>query len=239
MAITIVKDKCTLCGICVRACPYNALQMGEGAIVLIEDRCTNCGACVTPCKFDAIVLPIPRKGQVDVTQYRGVWVVAEHQDGRLRPVTAELLGEGRRLADQLDVPLAAVVMGEAAEPLAEEAIQYGADLAYLVDHPVLARYRTMPYANVLTGLINEQKPEIVLIGATTMGRDLASRVAARIGAGLTADCTGLAIDPQERFLLQTRPRVRRQPDGDHRLRRGPSADGDRAAEGHEGATARS
>jgi electron transfer flavoprotein alpha subunit len=204
MSIEVIADKCTGCRLCVSACPYGAIEM-EGKLAVINENCTLCGACVSACKPDAIRIDVVRKQDVDVSQYRGVWVIAEVSDGRLAPVTLELLGEGRKLAAALGERVSLALVGENVEPLAIEAARWGADAVYLVQHPTLAHYRTGPYTDVMCGLLQKHKPEIVLLGATTYGRDLASRIAARICAGLTADCTGLTIDTDRRVLLQTRP----------------------------------
>ena len=204
MPIRIETDKCTGCELCLRVCPYDGVEIIEG-VARFNDRCTFCGACVSACRFDAIIVDLLRPAEVDVSQYRGIWVVAEQVDGCLRPGTLELLGEGRRLAGQLEVQLSALLLGDEVEPLAQELLAWGADRVYLAEHPVLASYRTGPYTDILCGLINQHRPEIVLFCATVQGRDLAPRIAARIEAGLTADCTGLEIDAQERLLLQTRP----------------------------------
>jgi caffeyl-CoA reductase-Etf complex subunit CarE len=204
MGIYIDIEKCVGCKLCLSACPYGAVEIVEGKARFTDD-CTGCGACVGSCKFSAIVMELQRKEEVDTTQYKGVWVLAETHDGKLADVTLELLSEGRKLADELGEEVSLVLAGQGVEGLAQIAAQYGADKVYLVEHEVLQSYRTDPFTSVICGLINKHKPEIVLIGATTMGRDLASRIAARIGAGLTADCTGLAIDPETRLLQQTRP----------------------------------
>jgi electron transfer flavoprotein alpha subunit len=204
MAVRLITENCTGCKLCLRACPYGAIAIVEGK-AQFDDNCTQCGACASSCKFDAILLESSYTPDVDVTQYRGVWVIAEHLHGQFRRGTLELLGEGRRLADKLGVELWAVLLGDGVGEMGTELFAYGADKLYLAQDPVLAHYRTGPYTDVLAGLINQHKPEIVLISATPQGRDLAPRVAARLSAGLTADCTGLDIDESERLLVQTRP----------------------------------
>jgi electron transfer flavoprotein alpha subunit len=204
MAVRLITDNCTGCKLCLRACPYSAIDIVEDK-ARFNDNCTQCSACASACKFDAILLESSYSPNVDVTQYRGVWVVAEHLHGHFRRGTLELLGEGRRLAGKLGVELSAILLGDGVEPMGKDLFAYGADKLYLAQDPVLAHYRTGPYTDVLAGLINRHKPEIVLISATPQGRDLAPRVAARLAAGLTADCTGLDIDESERLLVQTRP----------------------------------
>ncbi len=151
-----------------------------------------------------------RKAELDprFTSYKGVFVFIEHNAGAIHPVSFELLGEGRKLADKLGVELAGVVLAEsdgAAEAFCAEAFFHGADLCYSATHPALAHYRNQPYTQTLTDIVNRHQPEILLLGATTMGRDLAGSVATTLQTGLTADCTGLAIDPDNRSLAATRP----------------------------------
>ncbi len=139
--------------------------------------------------------------------YKHVWVFVELERGDVHPVSWELLGEGRKLADKLGVELGAVVLGgpgDATKEAAAEAFCYGADVAYLVEHPVLADYRNESYAKAMTQLVNAHKPEILLLGATTLGRDLAGSVATTLLTGLTADCTELAVDA-DGSLAATRP----------------------------------
>jgi len=204
MLIRIIPEKCTGCKLCLRPCPYAGVEM-VGEVAVLNERCTFCGACVPFCKSGAIEVVQRQLTSVDTGKYRGVWVIAEHDNGVLRSSTIELLGEGRKLADKLQAPLEGVVLGDGVQPLAEDMIRYGADKVYVADHPVLSRYRTGPYADVTCGLVNKKLPEIILVSASTQGRDLAPRLAARIGAGLTADCTALEIDPDQRLLVQTRP----------------------------------
>ncbi|VVM04609.1 Caffeyl-CoA reductase-Etf complex subunit CarE [Methylacidimicrobium cyclopophantes] len=143
-----------------------------------------------------------------LAEYRGVWVFVERDLSGVHPVSWELLGAARRLADQLGSEVGAVVAGVPEEALdvdSREAIAYGADVVYQVGHPVLAGYRNEPYSKLLCELVKRHKPEILLLGATSLGRDLASSVATTLETGLTADCTELAIDRESRALAATRP----------------------------------
>ena len=140
--------------------------------------------------------------------YKGVWVFIEHEHGHVHPVSWELLGKGRELADKLGVELAGVLIGAPGAKiaaLADEAAAYGADLCYLMQDEVLHDYRNQPYTAGITTLVNTYQPEILLLGATTQGRDLAGSVATTLLTGLTADCTGLEIDLSDRSMLSSRP----------------------------------
>jgi len=135
----------------------------------------------------------------------GVMVFAEQRDGNIMNIALELLGEGRKLADALGVELGAILIGDSVADKAQDLFAYGADTVYLVEDAALKNYRTESYTAAMEKVIRTYNPEIVLIGATNIGRDLGPRVAGRIHTGLTADCTKLEIDPETRLLQQTRP----------------------------------
>jgi electron transfer flavoprotein alpha subunit len=141
----------------------------------------------------------------DPNAYRGVWVWVEQEGGTAHAVSWEMLGKGREVANALGVPLAAVVLGAGVEPLAQQAIAYGADTVYLADDATLGQFRLEPYAALLVQLVRENKPEVLLLGATTRGRDLSAAAAAELETGLAADCTGLEIDAGQRLLKGMRP----------------------------------
>ena len=143
--------------------------------------------------------------RVDITQYKDIWVFAEQRQGKITPVVIELLGEGRKLADVKGIKLNAILLGKDVENLAQELISYGAEKVYLADDELLENYTTDGYSKVIVDAIGQIKPEIVLVGATNIGRDLAPRIASRLNTGLTADCTKLEIDEEDGKIKQTRP----------------------------------
>ncbi|MHC1726104.1 MAG: FAD-binding protein [Syntrophobacteraceae bacterium] len=205
MKAIIDKKKCTVCGVCSDACPMGAIELKEDHVE-ISDDCSLCGICVDTCEFGAISLPEVGKGPAaDLESYRGVWVYAEWREGEVHKVGHELLSAGRVLADKRGVQLSAVLLGSGLENgIAEELISYGADTVYVVDRPELAHFTDEMYAKSLVELIKRERPEILLAGATSMGRSFIPRVAASLQTGLTADCTELDIS-DEGLLLQTRP----------------------------------
>ena len=136
---------------------------------------------------------------------KDVYVFAEQRDGNLQKVGIELIGEARKLADDLGQNVVAVLLGNKIKDKASELIAHGADKVVVVDDEMLAEYVTEPYAKAMMEIIQSHNPEIVLYGATSIGRDLAPRVSARIHTGLTADCTKLDIDEETKLLMMTRP----------------------------------
>jgi electron transfer flavoprotein alpha subunit len=230
--VRLIPGKCIACGArCQAECKFDAIIMNDKGEPIIDlAKCTRCQRCIRICPAQAIEVvftpeeqkildelakqkaaapPVAEAAPEDpraakLKEYRGVWVFTEHTEGKPAEVSWELLGIGAELAKARNSEICSVVIGENVEPLCKEAFAYGAAKAYLVDDPVFHYYRTESYYKAFCYLIEKFKPEIVLIGATGLGRDLAGAIATKLQTGLTADCTGLSIDDKG-FLLQTRP----------------------------------
>ncbi len=228
----LLDGKCIACGArCQSSCPVNCIEMTDSGEPVIEaGKCIGCQKCLKVCPAEALemyytpeeqrilaelasqaggeVIEEPdeetRQLQKMLAEYRGVWVVIEQYDGVVAKVSWELLGTGSELASQLGVPLSAIIIGNNVGHLSGESFEHGADRAIILDAPVYTHYRTEPYTNAICYLIDKHKPEVILMGATAQGRDLAGAVATIVKTGLTADCTGLGID-DKRNLMQTRP----------------------------------
>jgi len=208
MAINIIKEKCKDCGICLSKCPQGALKM-ENKVVTMGPECNFCNQCCEPkfCPF-GVFEHVEDKAPaiaIDITEYKDVWVFAEQRAGKLVNVSLELLGEGKRLADEIGCRVCAVLLGENCDDLISELYEYGADVVYYANAPELKNYNPDSYTKVLNDAVLLHKPDIVLFGATHIGRDLGPNVAVKAETGLTADCTQLDIDPVDKKLMQTRP----------------------------------
>jgi electron transfer flavoprotein alpha subunit len=229
----LLEGKCIACGArCQSACPVDAIEMTEaGEPIINTTRCIGCVKCVKVCPVQALEMSFTPEelrilqelaassvsagvtAELDpeeaalakrLSAYHGVWVFIEQTEGEAAKVSWELLGKGKELALDRDCELAAVVMGSGVEELCRQAIGYGAEKVYLMDAPVLLHYRTEAYQRGVCTLVDKYRPEVILMGATGLGRDLAGVVATRLATGLTADCTGLSID-EKGNLMQTRP----------------------------------
>ncbi len=203
-SISIIKEKCVGCKRCVGSCPFGAIAVIDKKAV-IGPKCTLCGSCTESCKFEAINFVRDESEKKDLSEYTGIWVFAEQRYGNLKSVAAELTGKAKELAADLDVQVTAVVLGSDIKHLSKELIAYGADEVLIMDTAWLRDFNDYVYGDVMIDLIKEYKPEIVLIGATSNGRSLAPHISSTLRTGLTADCTVLEIDKEERLLLQTRP----------------------------------
>ncbi|MEK7267616.1 MAG: FAD-binding protein, partial [Nitrospirota bacterium] len=205
MPIIVDRDKCNGCETCLSSCPFDAIEIKEGK-ASINEYCQMCMACLSACPEGAII-EIKEEGapiSYQPSDYKGIWVFAEQREGSIASVSLELLGAGRKLADELKTELSAVLFG-ATEKDANELIKWGADKVYHSGSPVFEKFNDEPYSRLLVNLIKEHKPAIVLAGATPIGRSFIPRVAANLRTGLTADCTSLGIDKDTGNLLQVRP----------------------------------
>jgi len=203
MLIKVNRDKCTGCESCIQSCPFDSIVMREDKAEITE-TCQFCRACLNVCPEGAIYEIEEASDKKEKEEGAGVWVYAEQRDGIIAGVSFELLGAGRILANKLGTEVSAVLFG-ASEAEARELIRWGADRVYHCDDELVRTFNDEPYADLLSKLIQQYRPEIVLAGATPIGRSFIPRVAARLKAGLTADCTALEIDEDSKNLLQVRP----------------------------------
>ncbi|SDF94368.1 electron transfer flavoprotein alpha subunit apoprotein [Selenomonas sp. WCT3] len=187
----------------VAICPFGAMQE-QGGSVEITAACRLCKLCVKKGGGAVEFVEEEQQAQIDKSKWQGVAVYIDHVDGRVHPVSYELLGKARELADKIQQELLALFMGENIGAAAEELRHYGADRIFVCDKPALAKFNMEPYANVFAQFIRQVKPAAILVGATPVGRQLAPRVAARFHTGLTADCTVLDIR-ENTDLVQIRP----------------------------------
>ena len=206
----IIPSKCIGCQICIGECPVGIITMESGIAKIDAEGCVGCGKCVDVCPTDAIIFEKPRKKKkaeepTPLAGYQGVAVFLEVKDGRGAEVAWELVGKARELAEKLGTSVIGFLPGSDVEQIAEDAVAYGCDDVYIMDNPLLEQYLPKVYGKALVQLCEQVKPEILLLGATPLGRDLSSVVATQLQTGLTADCTGLDIDPQSRLLMMTRP----------------------------------
>ena len=203
----VIEEKCTECGECVDVCPVSALELPKVTSVTASVGEEKPAEKETSVKLQQLDKPSETAVQLngELAAFQGVWVFIEQREGVVAPVSLELLGAGRQLADKLGVELGGVLLGDQVNGLVNILYEYGADKIYLADHPVLHYYRTETYMKIFVELVQQYAPEIILMGATTTGRDLAGAVATDLATGLTADCTGLDIDLKQRLMLATRP----------------------------------
>lgn len=206
MGLKIDLEKCVGCGSCVGACPFGVLSLDGAGKASVSEACTACGSCVEACPVGALELDRGEaKAAAGLDEWRGVWIYAEQREGELQGVTRELLGKGRELADSLGEKLTAVLLGSGVGGMTAELFEYGADRVIRVDRPELEHYTAEPYAEAMEALAKKYKPEVILAGATSVGRGFIAKVAVALHTGLTADCTGLEMDLEKRLLVQTRP----------------------------------
>jgi electron transfer flavoprotein alpha subunit len=210
----VVLKKCSGCQACLGECPVAAIDIVDGVAKIDTEKCIGCGKCVMVCPADAILFdkPVKKKAakpagvkESGLADYKGVAVFIEVKDGVAADVSWELMGKGRELASKLNTSVLGFLVGQNVSNIASEAIAYGCDSVYVLDDPCYGVYVSNVYGAALTELCRQVKPEVFLIGASSLGRDLSSVIATQLQTGLTADCTGLDVDMQEKQLMMTRP----------------------------------
>ena len=237
----IITDRCIGCQICVAECPVGAIDMREGTAYVDPEICIGCGKCFEVCPVEAVRFerkateePLPKAPAAEeraFSDYRDVAIFIEVVNGTGAPVSWELAAKAAELAAKRKARVIGLLLGHQVDDVAREAIAYGCDEVHVMDDPALARYLSDTYGKGLTDLCRIVKPEILLVGATPAGRDLAGIVATRIETGLTADCTGLDIDEKKGSPPHDAAHLRGQHHGHHLLRAPPAPDEHGTAQG--------
>jgi Fe-S-cluster-containing hydrogenase component 2 len=212
--ISVVAENCSGCSSCCKACAFGAVSMtgspakgtGRPTAVVDVSRCTLCGACADACESpDAIVFARADAEGRAPENHSGIAVFAEHRRGALASVVPEMVGAARELKKSLRSPVCAILVGKGVSKLVDGLFMYGVDEVWMIDDPAVGDFQEDVQAALVAAIVEEKKPEIFLGGGTVVGRSLMPRVAARLGTGLTADCTGLSVDCATGLLVQTRP----------------------------------
>lgn len=202
--IAVLERKCTGCGLCSESCPFGAIDMKDGKPEL-NAACRVCGICVKTCPEKAMIRLETRVASVDKSQWKDILVFAEVADGRLHPVSLELIGKAQELAQGVPgFQVKAVLLGNGVMELARELQHYGVSEVVAYDDPALSFFRADVFATCIEDYIRAARPSVVLVGATSLGRSLAPRLSTRFHTGLTADCTRLELR-ENTDLVQIRP----------------------------------
>jgi len=204
MGIKVIYEKCTLCGLCVNECPFGAIEIKEGKIE-INEKCTLCGLCVKVCPSEALFKEEKEKEGISLEEYKGIWFFAEVKDDKIASVSYEMLNASKKLKKKLNQEICGVVFGKNIKDKVYSLIKKGADKVYLIEDEVFCNFNEEVYSEALAYLIKKYKPNIVIAGATMMGRSFIPSVAVKVKTGLTADCTDVDIDENTGLLIQTRP----------------------------------
>lgn len=202
-SLVVNHSKCTLCEVCIEACPFEAIIKEEG-LIAFNEACKMCKICIKQCPLEAIGIVDEVRVQINKEDWKGVMVYVEHVEGNIHPVTFELIGKARELAGKINHPVYAIFLGEHITKQADKLLEYGVDKVFVYDNKELEHFRVDTYTAAMEDCINKVKPSIILVGATSVGRSIAPRIATRFRTGLTADCTVLDVK-ESTDLVQIRP----------------------------------
>lgn len=205
-SVDVNKSKCNGCGRCVKACPYDAITIVNGKAVIDMNLCTLCGNCTRECVQGALSIKSLSK-DVDLSGYKGIWVVVEFFNDELRSTGFQLISKANQLAKESGDSVTAILVGNTpprTQELKEAFAEYGVSQVSVIWHKDFTRFITEDASEAISAYIQEKQPRIVLFLGTVFGRTIAPQVATRVRTGLTADCTELAIN-EKNNLLQIRP----------------------------------